>query len=138
MKSSALSEMPVDRLVSEYAKLSASQGEVLDLRGSSAKINRLGKWIFAIQDELARRGESLEVLTSLFLHPNPWVRYNSANALLYTVPSKARSVIQAVVDSRDFPIAGHSGMTLSFFDGALSDLSPSVRGVTGKATKRSL
>lgn len=77
-----------------------------------------------MEDELVRRPEGIRALLPLLAHSNPWVRYNAANALLYDDPLVARPVIQAIVDSREFPIAGHAGMTLSFFDGALSDLSP--------------
>ena len=123
MKQTALHELSVDQLVLEYIKLSAVQGETLYLCGSSAKINRVGKGIFAIQDELARRsGSDLLILTTLFSHPNPWVRYNAADALLDTVPQMARPVIQAIADSKEQPIAFHAGMTLNLFDGELSDL----------------
>lgn len=123
MKPRNFTGMSVDELIVLYAELSGEQGRVLDGCGPSRMVNRLVLQTFAIRDELARRAKDGEkVLARLFAHPDPWVRYNAASAALDVLGAEARKVIQAIADSKEFPVAGHAGMTLSLFDGALSDL----------------
>ena len=114
--------MTIEQLVRFFAEISAAQGEAIELLGTT-KANRLVTRMVAVRDELARRpDDGLAALATLFSHPNVWARYNSANMLLDQMAATARPVIQANAESNDFPIAGHAGMTLSFFDGNLSDL----------------
>ena len=123
MRPRNLTEMSVDELVLLYAKLSGEQGRVLDGCGPSKIVNRLVLETSDIRDELARRAKDGEkVLTRLFTHPNPWVRYCAARAALDVIGAEARKVIQTIADSKEYPVAGHAGMTLSLFDGNLANL----------------
>lgn len=123
MNKSELSQMDVDELLLRHAELSAEQGRALEGFSSMAKVNRLGQQIFAIDAELkSRPGDQRIALTKLFSNPDPWVRFNAARIVLNIAAAEARPVIQQIADSRNYPVAGHAGMCLSFFDGELSDL----------------
>jgi hypothetical protein len=115
--------MSVDELVQRHAVLSAEQGRGLDGFSSMIKVNRLAQQISEINSELkSRPGDQRLALTGLFSSPDPWVRLNAARIVMNTAPVEARPVIQQIADSKNYPVAGHAGMCLSFFDGELSDL----------------
>lgn len=135
MTKANLSKLSIDELLEQYVDLSVREGQALYLLQPSSKVNRLVRRIFEIDDELQQRpGDQRIVLRKLFCHPDDWVRYNAANALLHIVPTEARPVIQAIAESRVFPQAGHAGMTLSFYDGPLADLSPRNRGTRSSSS----
>jgi HEAT repeat protein len=112
----------VDELLALYIELSIEQANALELSLSSSKVNRIGERIFDINDELERRpGDQWRELTKLFDHPNAWVRFNAATAIIKFEKAEARQVIQKIADSK-YPISGHAGMFLATYDGELSHL----------------
>lgn len=123
MSNSRFSKMVVENLVSLHADLSAKQGHAQESFLSMTIVNRLGKQIFDINDELkSRPGDQRIVLIKLFSNPDPWVRFNAASAVLDIATASARPIIQAIADSKNYPVAAHAGMCLSLFDGELSHL----------------
>jgi hypothetical protein len=116
MKRPNLQEMTVDQLMQRYIVIGVNQDKALR-RGEHAKFNRLFDEMDAIENELkARDDDQRRVLLNLFAHPNPHVRLNAAKATLVVAPELARGLLQAIVDSRDFPQAGDAGMTLRLLD----------------------
>lgn len=125
MSKSRLSQMSIDELLQRHADLSTEQGRALEGFSSMAKVNRFGQQIFDINAELeSRPGDQRLALTKLFSSLDPWVRLNAARIVMNIAAAEARPVIQQIADSKNYPVAGHPGMCLSFFDGELSDLRP--------------
>jgi hypothetical protein len=70
--------------------------------------------IEAIEQELKDRpGDQRRSLTDLFTHANTQVRMKAAEVTLALEPARARSLLKSIASSKQFPQAGHAGMTLS-------------------------
>lgn len=83
------------------------------LYSRTAKVNRLIKSMWAIQDELkSRPGDQRRALLSLYDHENAQVRLQAARATLAVEPEKARKLIEEIANGRKFPQAGDAGMTI--------------------------
>ena len=121
MSKSSLSQMSVDGLVARHAELSSQAGKALESFDRMSKVNRLLSQVFDINAELKSRDQRI-ALRKLFSNPDPWVRLNAARIILDIAPIEARAVIQAIANSKSYPVAGDAGMCLSFFDGELSNL----------------
>lgn len=117
-----LSRLGVNDLVMRYIDLSVRQGAAQEL-ASTSEVNKLGDQIHAISMELKRRpGDQRTALITLFSHPNAQVRFNAATSSISIARSEARRTIQAIADSKVYPLAGHAGMYLSMYDGEASRL----------------
>lgn len=112
----ALQDMPVDELVGRFAAIALDQYEPT-LYNETNKYNRLYKQMSDVSDELkSRAGDQRRALMPLLEHPNVQVRLAAAHATLALAYTEARSVIQAIADSSEFPQAFHAGMSLSNLD----------------------
>jgi len=119
MKKVDLSNVTSDDLVQLFAENTREQDKAL-LLGQIAKYNRLFARMKEIHDELkARPGDQRRMLIKLFEFPNMQVRLQAAKLTKEVAPLEARAQLQAIVDSKWFPQAGHAGMSLSIMDGNL-------------------
>jgi hypothetical protein len=81
------------------------------------KFNHLYSQMDAVADELkSRPGDQRRLLLSLYDHPNAQVRLKAAVRTLAVAPEAARSLIEAIAASREYPQAGDAGMTLDALD----------------------
>jgi hypothetical protein len=118
-----VSRLSVDDLLKWHVEFSSRQGAALELLLSTRSANRAGDQIRKINEELkSRPGDQRAALVRLFTHPNLWVQLNAAEAAIPVAPVAARQQIQIIADSKKYPVAGHAGMFLSFYDGDLSDI----------------
>ena len=82
-----------------------------------AKVNRLIREMWVIQDELkARRGDQRRELLVLFDHEKAQVRLIAARANLAVMPDVARNVIESIANGPKIPQSGDAGMTLENLD----------------------
>ena len=67
-----------------------------------------------VREELKRRpGDERRALIALYDHQNAQVRLQAARASFAVAPEAARSVIEAIANSKIGPQAGDAGMTIS-------------------------
>jgi hypothetical protein len=112
MKRADIRQMPVGELVERFAALCVAQDQAL-LYSDIAKVNRLVRQMWEVQDELkSRPGDQRRALVSLFEHENAQVRLQAARATLAVEPAAARSVIESIAQGRKIPQAGDAGMTI--------------------------
>lgn len=120
MNERGISEMDVADLVERYVQLSLQQKAAADV-WKVAEVNRLFDQIHRIGDELGRRpGDQRSVLIKLFAHPNLDVQFNAATSVMSIAPVEARRQMQAIADSKQYPVAGRAGMYLLMLDGKYS------------------
>lgn len=112
MSPTKLQAMSVDQLVQRFISIALAQDDAL-LRDEYAKFNQLFGQMENIEDELkARGGDQRRTLLRLYDHENAQVRLKAALATLAVVPELARSALQALADSKEYPQAGDAGMAL--------------------------
>jgi hypothetical protein len=112
MKRTNLPDMTAGELVERFIVIGLDQDKAL-LRGEDAKFNRLFDEMVAIEQKLrVRDGDQRRELLRLYDHPNAQVRLNAVKATLAVTPESARSKLQAIAGSREYPQAGDAGMTL--------------------------
>ena len=111
-----LKHVKTDDLVDLFVRVALDQDKAIR-SDDNATFNRLFDQMDAIKQELKKRpGDQRRALMRLYAHPNVQVRLKSAIATLAIVPEKARSLLQVIADSRDYPQAGDAGMTLDSLD----------------------
>lgn len=116
MKSKNLAELTVDELVERFADIGLAQYKALD-NDEVRKFNKLYGQMDAVDNELRARGrEARLALLELYTHPNMQVRLKAAVRTLGVAPEAARSVIQAIADSKWPPQYLDAGMTLTNLD----------------------
>jgi hypothetical protein len=116
MKKNKFSEITSDELVKQFTAISLEQDEAL-LGSEIGRFNRLFDKKIAIVSELkARSGDQRKLLLKLFSHKNAQVRLNAAKATLAIAPELARTQLQALVDSKEYPQAGDAGMSIRGLD----------------------
>jgi hypothetical protein len=117
MTDSGLQNMTVEDLVKHFAANGIAQSDAL-LYDEISKLNRLVRQMRSITEELKTRGTDAQLaLLKLYNHPNVQVRLQAARKTLEVAPIAARSQIEAIAASKDFPQAGDAGMTISGLDG---------------------
>jgi hypothetical protein len=108
--------MSVDGLVERFVEIGVAQDRAL-LHGELGKFSRLFKEMQDVVQELrSRPGDARSALLSLYEHPNLQVRLKAAKNSLALAPEEGRRVLQAIVDSQEYPQAGEAGMSLSNLD----------------------
>ena len=112
MTRTELRDISTEDLVDLFLRIALDQDNAIR-RDDNAAFNRLFDQMDAVKEELKKRpGDQRRALMRLYTHPNVQVRLKSAIATLAIVPEKARSLLQVIADSRDYPQAGDAGMTL--------------------------
>lgn len=116
MKQAKLENMTVDELVDRFAAIGVNQDQAL-LYSDIRKFNQLYDQMMSVRAELKRRsGDQRRALLALYNHPNAQVRLQAARASFAVAPDAARSVIEAIANSKKYPQAGDAGMTLANID----------------------
>ncbi len=119
MKRSGLSSLSVDKLVECFIEITLAQDEAL-LMDDYSRFNHLFVQMEAVKAELkGRSGDGRRALLRLFDHPNAQVRLKAAKATLAIDPQGARSVLEMIAKSQDYPQAGEAGMSLWNLDGGI-------------------
>lgn len=112
-------KLSTKELVDRFAELCVAQNQAM-LYSDSAKVNRLIKQMWVVEDELkSRPGDQRRALLALFNHENPQVRLMAARANLAIMPEAARKVVETIADGPKIPQAGDAGMTISNLDSGL-------------------
>jgi hypothetical protein len=107
-----LKDMSVKQLVDRFAEIGIGEAKAL-LYDDFDKFAELFSDMEAVGAELARRGPAAELeLLSLYNHPNVQVQLKAAIYTAVEAPVAARSKVEAIASSKDFPQAGDAGMTL--------------------------
>jgi cytochrome c oxidase assembly protein Cox11 len=116
MKRDDLQDMTVEQLVQQFAAIGLDQDAAIR-KDNNAKFTRLFWQMEAVEEELKRRnGDERRALMQLYHHTNTQVRLAAAKATLAVAPEAARSTIETIAASRDYPQAGDAGMTLDCLD----------------------
>jgi len=112
MNRARIRDLSDTQLVEHFVEISLAQDLAL-LRSEVSKFNRLFDRKTAVLAELKSRGaDQRRLLLNLFNHANAQVRLNAAKATLAVAPETARSQLQRLVDSKEYPQAGDAGMCL--------------------------
>jgi hypothetical protein len=112
MKETQLRKMTAAELVERFAVLALEQDAAL-VDSDIAKVSRLFWRLQAVSAELkAREGDQRRSLLALYDHPNAQVRLKAAKGTLAVAPEAGRRVLEAIVESKEFPQAGEAGMSL--------------------------
>lgn len=116
MKRVNLQKLTASQLVDNFASLALQQDDAL-LDSDISKVNRLFWRLEAVEAELkVREGDQRRALLELYSHPNAQVRLKAAKATLAVEPVKARGMLEAIVEAREFPQAGEAGMCIDNLD----------------------
>jgi hypothetical protein len=116
MKRLNLETATVSQLIEHFAEICLDQAQAL-LYSDIAKFNRLYESMVEVREELKRRpGDERRALVTLYDHENAQVRLQAARASFALAPDAARSVIEAIANSKTRPQAGDAGMTISNLD----------------------
>ena len=116
MKPTEFEQMTMNELVDRFVEIGIAQDQAL-LYDDHKTFNRLYGQMDRVDGELRRRGpEARLALVSLYDHANIQVRLKAAVRTLGVAPTAARTVIQAIYDSRLQPQALAAGMTLRSLD----------------------
>lgn len=112
MKRSKVSDMTVDQLIQRFTAIALDQDKAL-LRREYARFNRLFDDMEAVEEELKMRdGDQRRLLLRLYDHPNAQVRVKAVKATLAVAPEPALRKLKAIAESREYPQAGETGMSL--------------------------
>jgi hypothetical protein len=68
--------------------------------------------LFITEELKSRPGDQRSALLRLFDHPNIQARLMAAKLTLAVAPAAARQMLQDIQDSKQYPQAGNSGMSL--------------------------
>jgi hypothetical protein len=116
MKGTNLTEFALEDLVRRFTEIALEKDQAI-LLDDNAKFDRLYQQMKSVEEELkTRAGDQRHALLPLYEHPNFQVRLKAAVATLAVAPDQARSQLQALSDSREYPQAGDAGMTLRAID----------------------
>lgn len=112
MRIAAISKLPSDTLVREYAEIGIRQDRAIE-QFDNRTYNRLYSNRKAIAAELqSRAGDHRMLLLPLLDHANRQVRLNAGQELLKLAPQEARRALQAIADSNYYPHAANARMSL--------------------------
>src|SRR5438552_16475131 len=112
MKHANLRQMTLDQLVDRFANVALAQDQAL-LGNDIGEVNRLFGKLEDIERELkVRNGDQRSALLRLYDHSNPQVRLKAVKATLAVAPQAARTALQIIADSKEYPQAGQAGMSL--------------------------
>lgn len=121
MTSVDLTKLSIDQLLARFVQLCLRDDDAQQVANVAAR-NRFVYEISDVKKELqARPGDQRTALISLFKHPNLMVRYHAATNLMAIIPDEARRQMQAIADSKQYPIAGSAGTYLLMLDLAAKD-----------------
>ena len=121
MTSVDLSRLSVAQLLDRFVKLCLQDEEAANSAWVS-ECDRLVVQISDVKKELQKRpGNQHGALVALFTHPNLQVRYHAAANLMSIMPVEARLQMEAIADSKVYPIAGHAGTYLIMQELATSE-----------------
>lgn len=116
MTSSSIERTTIDQLLERFVSICLQQDEAL-LRDDYARFNRLYKQMDEIDNELRARGlEARRSLSRLFDHPHIQVRLKAATRSLGVLPTQARSLLEEISESQEYPQAGDAGMVIRGLD----------------------
>jgi hypothetical protein len=105
-----------EQLVEQFVEIALDQESALFKRETS-KFNRLFDRKIDIVNELkSRAGDQRRLLLNLFNHANIQVRLNAAKATLAVAPQTARTQLQVIRDSKEYPQAFDAGMAIRGLD----------------------
>jgi hypothetical protein len=111
-----LHQLSIAELLDMFVEIGLAQDNAL-LHDKFSKFNTLFDRMQAVVQVLkSRPGDGRRALLDLYDHPNTQVRLSAATNSLALAPEEGRRVLQAIVDSRDYPQAGDAGMTLWALD----------------------
>lgn len=114
--------MSFEELLAAFIEISIAQGNAAEEFRNST-FNRLYSRKARIIDELKRRdNDQRRILIALYDHPNVQVRLNAAKSTYALNTPGARTVIQAIADTKVQPWAGDAGMTLWSLDEGIGKL----------------
>jgi hypothetical protein len=116
MKKTILRELSTRDLTMRFTDITLDQYTAL-MGNDVRRYNKLYSQMDAVAQELkSRPGDERKALIALYGHPNPQVRLAAAKRTLALNYAGARQVIEEIAGSRQYPIAGHAGMTLFALD----------------------
>jgi hypothetical protein len=122
MKANAVTTMNAAELVQLFVEMSIEQGKALESL-ETARFNSLFKKLAPVVRELrSRPGDQRHLLLKLYDHPDFQVKLNVAGWAYALDPEAAVAAFQAIKESRQYPWAGHAGMSLSMLEMGLSKL----------------
>lgn len=111
-----LEKVSVDELVARFSEIARRQHDAV-LNDRHAEYRRLYKQMDAVRGELrARPGDQRRALARLFGDENTQVRLKAAISTLAFEPERARQVLEAIRDSREFHFGLDAAMTLQLLD----------------------
>ena len=106
----------VEELVDRFVEIGLAQYRAL-VWDEIARFNKLFEQMDAVKKELkGRPGDQRRALLKLFDHSNSQVRLKAAIATLAVEPEAARSLLQTIAASREYPQAADAGLALLQLD----------------------
>jgi hypothetical protein len=116
-----LSKLSIDQLLDRFVELSLQDERAANIARVAIR-NQLVVQIGDVKKELQNRpGDQRDALVVFFTHPNLYVRYHAATNLMSMMPVEARLQMEAIADSKIYPIAGHAGTYLVMQELAVSE-----------------
>lgn len=122
MKTKPVTEMTSDELLDRFIEISVEQGKALAFFETARYKKLYGKLSAVVRELRARHGDERHRLLRLYDHPDLQVRFNAAGRAYALDPEAAIATFRAIKDSRQYPWAGHAGMSLSMLEMGLSKL----------------
>jgi len=116
MNQNSLNDISVDELVERFVAIAMAQDEAL-LEDETKKYNVLYDQMESVEQELkSRQGDAREVLLDLFENKNTHVRLKAALATLAVAPESARTMLQRISDSNEYPQAAEARSMMRALD----------------------
>ena len=109
-----LSTMPTPDLVREFTEIAVQQSYA-EAREDFARFRILYDLMQVVADELKARN-ARHFLSSLYEHPNLWVRYKAAVHTLIVMPQEARAVLEDLKAKKLYPAAADAYGLLDALD----------------------
>ncbi|MCZ7595254.1 MAG: DUF2019 domain-containing protein [Hyphomicrobium sp.] len=118
MKRSAIQGLDIEQLVARFEAIGLEQDRAIHT-DENAIYNRLYREMELVEQELkGRDGDQRSALLPLLQHKNPQVRLTAAIVLLALEPKVARTALQKMWDTQEFPQAGDAmGMMRALDEG---------------------
>lgn len=116
MKQTNLDKISVHELVERFVSIAMAQDEAL-IADETAKYNLLYDQMEAVEQELkSRQGDARHALLDLFESKNTHVRLKAALATLAVAPKAARTMLQEISDSNEYPQAAEARSMMRALD----------------------
>jgi enoyl reductase-like protein len=113
MKHAKLGTMTEVELIQRYIEIGVAQDEAL-LMDQTTLFNRLYDLRKEVEAQLKERtGDQRRLLLRLYDHPNVQVRLNAVEDTLAVEPQLARTTLETIAASGQYPQAGYAGMTVA-------------------------